>query len=1108
MRSRLLCLLTVLGALAVLPRLAASQQPVTVTGRVTSDAGVPLAFADVRIPELALGGTTRDNGVYTILVPGARVTGQQVTVVARVLGYKSQSVKVTLSGGTVTQDFSLASNPLQLGEVVVTGAGTISEAEKLGTVRNQVDSSLVQRSDESNVIEALAGKAPNVEVVSQAGDAGASSFIRIRGANTINGSGQPLIVVDGMPVDNSTTTTAGGPGGVTGLGNNVGGTVATNRGGDINPNDVASIEILKGASAAAIYGARAGQGVILITTKSGQPGPTRTTFRSELLANDVTQGPALQTTFGQGSEGLAPSGTTGSPPVCTSRGCNLTPFSWGPRLGSSVPVYDHFGELFHTGYVSDNNLTISGGDDRTLFFISGEYLHNSGDMIGPNNHYQRSAIRMKASERLLDNLTVAGNIAYADTRGAYIERGSNISGLLLGSFRTPPEFNNQNYLDPLTGLQVSYRHPLPTFSSATSSRGYDNPFFVLNNDAANGRVGRVYGDVNVSYLPISWLKIAEQLGLDYSADERLEALAQSSSAFPAGQVTEADLKHLQIDQNLTATGSFTVSPNFSGTVTLGQGLNSRSERQITAVGNNLIAPAPFTMLNTAQPTFPIDSSAFIHTESFFGQATADLIDQLYLAVGVRNDGSTTFGVSEARHWFPKASAAWEFTKALNSGQGVSILSYGKARFAWGETGTEPAPYQTVNSFSVAPIVDGGFGPFVTTSQGGKGGILSGLTLAQDSLKPEITREWETGADLALFHGQRIDLHYTYYNEKSSDVIFLAPIAPSSGYLQQAQNAATITNVGHELSLNIRAIQTAEIDWSVGLQWAKNTNQVTSLVGATFVSIPNAGFTDPQGAAFAPTTSSSGQVMYYPLGELRGSDFVRCGRGLDLGTPGYGKIDATAGECLGAPYGAVFLGSDGYPILDNNFEPIADPTPKWTGSVQTALRFRKWTLSGLLDIKHGGQMWNGTKGATTYFGTAASTLVRGETAVFGQSYYQQFTFAGPGVGKSVLIDQDNWFVGNIGSGFTGPSSQFVEDAGYVKLREIAIAYTLDQPWVRRTLGFDAIDVRISGRNLKTWTNYTGIDPESTLFGADVAQQGFDYFGTPQTRSFNVSITLHH
>src|SRR5437762_672046 len=208
MRARPLSLLTAIGALAVLPRPGTGQQPVTVTGRVTSEAGTPLLLVDVRVPELALGALTRDDGVYTIVVPGARVSNQQVTIVARVLGYKSQSVRITLSGGIVTQDFRLASNPLQLGEVVVTGAGTAIETEKLGNVRNHVDSSAIQKAGEVNVVEALAAKAPNVTVVQESGDPGAGSFINIRGVNSILGPNQPLFVVDGMPMDNSTYSTS------------------------------------------------------------------------------------------------------------------------------------------------------------------------------------------------------------------------------------------------------------------------------------------------------------------------------------------------------------------------------------------------------------------------------------------------------------------------------------------------------------------------------------------------------------------------------------------------------------------------------------------------------------------------------------------------------------------------------------------------------------------------------------------------------------------------------------------------------------------------------------------------------------------------------------
>ncbi|HEX4633525.1 MAG TPA: SusC/RagA family TonB-linked outer membrane protein, partial [Gemmatimonadales bacterium] len=1042
-------LLTLAAAAALAGRAAYAQAPVTVTGRVTSDAGVPLAYAEVRIPSLALGTVTRDNGVYVILVPAARVQGQQVTLLARLVGYRVRTDTITLASGTITHDFALGVNPLQLGEVVVTGAGMVTEAQKLGSVRNAVDSTQIQRSSEMNVVEALAGKAPNVDVVGSAGDPGASSFIRIRGLNTINGSGQPLIVVDGTPIDNSTTTTGG----------NTGSTVASNRAIDLNPSDIANVEILKGPSAAAIYGARAGQGVILITTKNGQPGPTRTTFRSEVQTLTATNGVPLQRQYGQGTKGV--SGT------CSTVGCFAASGSWGPTVAPGTPTYDHWNDLFRTGLIADNDLTVSGGDDRTLFYINGEYMHDAGELLGPNNHFQRASARLKASHKLLDNLTIAGNVAYADSRGAFLERGSNVSGLLLGALRTSPTFNNLPFLDPVTGLQRSYRYPLPAANSATLSRGYDNPFFVINDDDATSRVGRVFGNASVSWLPQSWLKIEELVGLDYSNDERLEALAQSSSSFPTGQVTTVDLKHLQIDQNLIATGQHAFSPDFGGTLVLGSNLNDRDDRDLFVTGNGLIAPAPFSLTNTVDRLPPDNNQSIVHTLSFYGQAEADLYDQLYLSAGLRNDGSSTFGASERRNWFPKASVAWEFTKYLNQDnsmfkflvQPLSFLSYGKARVAYGQSGKEPNVYQTLNSFTTGAFGDGGWGPSVTPTQGGFGGVYSGRVKGQDSLRPERTGEFESGVDLGLFRNQMIDAHFTYYNQKSTDVIFLTPLAPSSGYSLQAQNAATIRNVGYELSLNVRPVETPDLAWNMGFQWGTNDNWVAALRGVDFVTIPGSGFTDPQGGAF----------VGYPLGELRGTDFVRCGRGIVSAK--YGSIDA---QCGSAPQGAVYLAPNGFPLEDGQLRPIANPYPDWSGSVQTSVHFKRWTFSGLLDIKHGGQMWNGTKGALTFYGTSANTLVRNVNRTFGKDFYPQFTYAGPGVGKPVYISDSTWYVGGLGSGFTGPSAQFIEPAGYVKLREIAIAYTFSEDWVSRALGFRAIDVRVAGRNLVTWTKYTGID----------------------------------
>ncbi|HEU4648975.1 MAG TPA: TonB-dependent receptor plug domain-containing protein, partial [Gemmatimonadales bacterium] len=365
--------------LALLPAgLAAQQTPSSVvTGHVANSAGKPLAGAQVTIDQLGVGSTSRGDGTYTVLVPGARVPSGPVTVTAKLIGYKAQSAQVTIAGGSTTADFTLSDNPLQLGEIVVTGAGTESSVEKLGTVRNSVDSTAIQNSHEQNIVNALAAKAPNVTITSSSGDPGASSYIQIRGLTTIEAAdGQPLFVVDGVPVTNSTTYNNTGAQGLNG-----GNISPPNRLLDLNPDDIENVEILKGAASGAIYGSRAGQGVVLITTKKGRAGQTRYSLRSAWSLDQHTQLPQLQTEYGQGSNG--------NPATCGGVGCTLTGTSFGPKLDPSTPVYDHASEIFQNGYTTDNALSISGGNDKTMFFLSGGYSYDKGIVVGDNNHYRR-----------------------------------------------------------------------------------------------------------------------------------------------------------------------------------------------------------------------------------------------------------------------------------------------------------------------------------------------------------------------------------------------------------------------------------------------------------------------------------------------------------------------------------------------------------------------------------------------------------------------------------------------------------------------------------------------------------------------------------------------
>ena len=1075
------CWKLVLLGLVALPAIAGAQQGTTITGRVTVEGGTPLAATSVFIEGLGLGATTDETGRYSFTVPGARAQGQTVRLTARRVGYTVRSVTVALSPGEVTQDFTLGLNPLRLGEVVVTGAGTETEVQKLGNVRNEVDSLAIVRSNETNVVNALAAKAPNVEITSQSGEAGASSAIRIRGARTINGTGQPLFIVDGQPIDNTTLAT----------GDNTASTTAPNRASDINPGDIESVEILKGAAAAAIYGARAGQGVVLITTKSGRAGQTRYSLRSTLTADEVNTDYPLQRTFGQGSGGNAP--------TCGGPGCRLTSGSWGPRIAAGTPTYDHFKELFRTGSTWDNVLSVSGGSDRTLFYLSGEWLDQTGIIVGPNNWYDRTSARLKASHRLTDRFNVAGNIAYIDARGAFTQKGSNISGLLLGGLRTPPNFNNKPYLVQVggtSGLHRSYRYPSPEITSKSDpvTRGYDNPLFVANEFENTADVGRAVGNINLDYDAFDWLKARYQFGADYYSDERLEGFPLTSSDSPTGRVRRATFNNLQLDHNLTVTARRSFSPDLAGTFTLGQNLNSRRFRQLYATGVGLIAEKPFQLDNTVSSNLlPDEFESLVHSQSYFAQASADLFNELFLTAAVRNDGFSSFGKSKQRHWFPKASIAWNFTERVPF---QTLIPSGKIRAAYGEAGTEPPVYATLSGLSSARFTDGWISEGVSPTQNGLGGLVTSATRPQPNLGPERSKELEAGFDVGIWRSYS-DLSFTYYDSKTVDVILFTPQAPASGYLQQASNAGTITNKGIEIGLNIRPITAQAFGWEVGFQYAKNNNKVVDLKGIEAVDLPTGGyFTGAVGAA----------VKGSHVGVLRGFDFARCGRGLILGDGT--NVDQ---QCGSAPRGALYIGPDGFPRVDETVRVIADGNPKWTGSVRSSMTFfSKLQLSALLDIKKGGEIWNGTKGALTNFGTHAVTLNRNDQVVFGKNYMParpgaSGSVAGPGAGRSVVLGQ-SWYQGD-GSGFGSVSAQFVEDGSYSKLREVSLSYMLDDPRFVSRMGLSSVELRLAGRNLVTWTNYSGIDPETNLGGAEVAIRGVDYFNNPQSRSWVFSVALN-
>jgi hypothetical protein len=676
---------------------------------------------------------------------------------------------------------------------------------------------------------------------------------------------------------------------------------------------------------------------------------------------------------------------------------------------------------------------------------------------------------------------------------------------MLGALRTPPSFNNEDTYTA-AGLQRTFRFPNPgSVEAMQNAVYYDNPFFVLSNPGNKNELGRAVSNLNVEWTPLDWLQLKETLGADYYTDWRLEALPVTSGLDALGNVTRNDLNNLEIDHNLIATARHSLGSRGDFTFTVGQNLNSRRFRQTYTFGEQLIAPLPYNEQNTiAQQT--AEYRSLRHIEAYFGQAEVSLLDQLVINVGLRNDGFSTFGAAHQRANYPKASAAWTFSNLLNGTDRTGLLSFGKLHIAYGETGKEPPAYASSTALSSAiGYTLGGWGDALKSGINGQGALGTLTQLGNPDLKPERNRETELGLDLALLNS-RADMSATYYDKRGSDLILASPVdAASNGAITKIQNAASVTNKGVELVLNLHPIQRANAQWDVGAQFGRNRGRVTGLNGAQFIAYTSEGFAGAAGSS----------TLGYAPGVIRGADFLRCGNGSRANVPGLPgtqlDIDALCGN---APKGALFLRPDGLPIPDPVQRVIGDPNPKYTMSYNSSLKlWNKLTVSGLLDVRKGGQVWDGTRGILDYFGTSGDTYIRTVTnGEFGRNYLTNIypTVGGPGVGVVAFhnaTEWQNWFLGN-GGGFGPVGAQFIEDGSFAKLRELSLTYDVDQAFLRSLTGFSSASIRLTGRNLKTWTKYRGFDPESNLGGAEWLTQGIDYFNNPQTRSFILSISLSH
>ncbi len=1076
-------------------------QTKTISGTVTSaDNGSALPGVTVQVKGTTNGTVTDFNGKYSL-----SVSNNATALIFSFVGMKTQ--EVTIDGKT-TINVALKATALSLNQVVVTALGISREKRALGYSVTKVSSAEISKTAVTDVVNALAGQVAGVRVTNSSGAAGSAPFVEIRGSSSILGNNQPLYVVDGVPI-----ASGGGAGSTQGV-------AYSSRTIDINPDDIASMSVLKGGAATALYGLRAANGAIIITTKQGKKQKGLSiNYNTSTKLEQISQVPALQNKFAQGSYKLAElygyyglsvnpyadpdnhtyNGASWGPAIDTLRyttnpkyvpgnmyyGGASTSMAdymkyWDPNgriVGQSSPyasnkkvqTYDPF-DFFQTGVSLYNNVSVSGGNDVTTFYASLSNTNIKG--VIPNNTLNRTTFSLNASHKPAKNLKISAIMNYTNTVANRKQQGSNLSGVMLGLMRTPPTFNDA-YGYRFTG---DYRHGQQR--TYRNGKGYDNPYWVANMINYNDEVNRIFGTFTTEWNIKPWLKITYRGGLDFYNYYSTNNFAIHSVGQPEGYASPNEYFNMDLNQDVFANLKKDLNKDFTLTAMVGFNLYQARYKSVTAQANGLAMPGFFDVTNTADVK-GYQGQRSHRTRAWYYDVSLAYQNMLYLDVTGRYEGSTTLPANDNSFFYPSVSASWIFSQ-LPGLKDSKILSFAKLRASYAVTANVPTVYNTDTYFYQANAGDGWTNgvsfPFL-----GVVGFSKGNTIGNNYLKPEKAKSWSVGLD-ARFLKSRFRIDADYYQRVNSDLLLNVPTAPSTGYGQRYMNAAEMKTTGIELLVSADIVKTKDLLWNVTVNWSNPNSVVTKLT----TDVPNVflgGFTEPQVRAVAGTQYRS----------IYGTDWVRDKKGNLI------IQDDPKDEFYG------------YPIPSATTTKLGSIQAKWTMGITNTLTYKGASLSFLIDIKHGGQMWNGTVGALDYFGMSKKTENRNKDYVWKGVMGHVDPTTGDVVSTGTVNTQkvkldENWrFWDGYGSGFTGPSSPYIQDAGWVRLRTITLSYDFKKSLMKDITWIKRLDLYFTGYNLWLSTPYTGIDPETSLLGASNAQ-GFDYFNMPGTKSYTVGLKV--
>lgn len=819
------------------------EQDFTVEGSVIDNKdGMPLPGVTIIEQGTSNGTLTNMDGEFSI-----KVSDADAILIFSFVGYKTLEIPVN---NKQRIDLALSTSSESLDEVVVTSFGIKQEKKSLGYAVQEVSGEEIARTEEPNLINALRGKVAGVSINSSSGAAGAGSNIIIRGITSLSPSGnnQPLFVVDGMPISNSTTSGSVLPSeGSSASGSNEQYSF-TNRAADINPEDIESLSILKGPAATALYGLRAANGVIIITTKKGVDGETQVRVKSTISFEEVNKTPDIQMTYREGWRGRARAYEDPTSPFGYSYGY----YTWGPPNGPLDNATNPHEEFFRTGVRYNNYASISGGNQKTNFYSSVSNMTQEG--IVPNTDYNRTTLSIRGETTLAEKFKVSGSANYSNSGGSRPNGGdkSVISNLR----RWSPTIDVNDYLMP-DGSEKNYTEGV-----------INNPLYLAYNSTFEDDVNRIIGNIGFNYTPLSWMTLDYKVGVDYYNDSRVRFAANDIKvAVPVnGFMIEENINYKEINSNFLLNFQQEINEDLLGSLTLGNQITDISYSRINTRGEGFNLPDFKDLSNTTN--YFINKNAYQRRlVGVFADVKFDYKSTLFLNITARNDWSSTLPKENRSFFYPSINTSYVFTETLGTG---SILSYGKLRASWAKVGKDASPYVVGQYFQGTP----GF------PLNGVGGFKKSNSAGSLTLKPETTTSYEFGTDLRFF-GNRIGLDLTYFQQASKNQIVSFPVSNPSGLSRFTTNAGEIESTGIEALLDIKPIQTQDFSWNITLNWSRIRSEVLSL---------------PEGLEVIEFQSSAEGVTSRVLeggspGDLYGYGYARDqSNNLLIGSNGYPQVD--------------------------------------------------------------------------------------------------------------------------------------------------------------------------------------------------------------------------